>query len=373
MYVHYPWCAQVCPYCDFAKARVPGGSGRALTGTPYTERILAEFSARAHELEGLRLVSMYFGGGTPSLWGVDEPARVIAAVRARLPGDVREITVECDPADITPDYLAGLKAAGVTRVTLGLQALDDRRLTLLGRGHDRRRGLAAMEALATSGLDWGPDLMTGFRRSRRDHLIATIDEIAAFSPSHVSVYELTIEPGTPFARRTDPLTAPEERRADLLDAVRDRLLDHGYDHVEVSNYARPGRAPVHNRLYWEGRAYLGLGPGAHSMHRTTDGGAVRRAASREIRAHDRAPPALTVEHVDARSHGFEVWMTGLRMTGGIDEADVASRAPAALAAPYAERLARLTAAGVLLRAAGRVYLAPERLWVQDAVLRALAD
>jgi oxygen-independent coproporphyrinogen III oxidase len=268
VYVHFPWCRARCPYCDFAIAVAP------LADIPhrrYADAILEELAVRAERFAGNRLVSIYFGGGTPALWDPRELGRVRAAIAGAFEHDALEITVEANPLDCTPEPLAALAAEGVNRLSIGTQAFGDAELVVLGRDHDAAAGARAVDAARDAGIgNISLDLICALP-GRRD-FGRSVDKAIALHPEHLSVYQLTIEERTPFgqaARAGTLIPAPDEEAAADFELAHARLADAGYEHYEVSAYARPGRRAVHNQLYWRGEPYLGLGNGAHSFW--TDG------------------------------------------------------------------------------------------------------
>lgn len=253
VYIHYPWCRSLCSYCDFpvaiARHEPPHDA--------YRDQILAELDARADQFHG-RLVSIYLGGGTPSLWRPDAIAAVIARVRARF-GDPEEITIEANPTDCTVETMAAWRAAGIDRVSIGVQSLDAGELVLLGRDHRMGDGAAAVTRA----------LAAGFRSVSADFIFgATAAAPAVLDAPHLSVYELTIEPRTHLGRavaRGARAVVDDDALADLYAHVHDTLTARGYQHYEVSSYARHGHRAIHNSLYWNGGEFLGLGVGAASF------------------------------------------------------------------------------------------------------------
>ncbi|MGH0030040.1 MAG: radical SAM family heme chaperone HemW [Myxococcota bacterium] len=265
VYVHVPFCERVCPYCDFAVVGAPTLPRERQRG--YVDTLLRELHRRRGDFAGRRLATLYLGGGTPSLLHPDEIARLVAAVRDAFPGEPRETTLELNPGTTAREHLAGFRAAGVDRVSVGAQSFDDTRLRRLGRAHDAaevRRSLAACrEAFPRLSLD----LIVAAPGQTREELARDLDAALEHAPDHVSAYELTLEPGTPFARAAAAgrLAKPaEEECVALLRQAEARLAGAGLARYEISSYARPGCEAVHNRRYWERRPVLGLGMGAVS-------------------------------------------------------------------------------------------------------------
>lgn len=316
VYVHFPWCRKVCPYCDFAvEAGAPAHDA-------YLAAILAELAARAPGFSG-PLVSIYFGGGTPSLWRVDCLARVIAEVRARF-GEPREVTLEANPTDCVPATLAAWREAGITRLSIGVQSFDASELVVLGRDHRFGDGRSALAAARAAGFVVSADFILGTPVPGR----APASPVVEPDVDHLSIYELTIEERTAFgarvrAGRMTPL--PEDALLELYVATHEALLARGFEHYEISSYARPGRRAVHNSLYWRGAPYLGLGASAASLALAADGSGERATNPRRSAEYMMAPgrPA-EVSRLSPREMEIDRAWLGLRTSDGIAEADLAA-------------------------------------------------
>ena len=276
VYVHVPFCARRCSYCDFAIA-----VRRNVPVDDYVTALSRELDVRVGGEPTAALDTVYLGGGTPSRLGAAGVTRVLDLLRARFslaPG--AEVTIEANPEDVSPEAARDWLTARVTRVSLGVQSFNDDVLRWMHRTHDAAQAVAAATALRDAGLDdWSLDLIFALppevERSWSDDLGRAID----LGPAHISCYGLTVEPHTPLLRwreRGQVHEADEERyEAEFLEADR-RLNDAGFAHYEVSNYARPGRTARHNAAYWRRVPYLGFGPSAHSFD-----GATRRWNERE--------------------------------------------------------------------------------------------
>lgn len=334
VYVHFPFCSVLCPYCDFAvdtRAGIPHDA--------YADAVIAELEARAGWFERTgpdvgALVSIYVGGGTPGLWRVEALARVLATVRRLFAaeattadgGPALEVTIEANPGEIDLTRLRELRSAGVNRLSLGIQSLDDRLLAAIGRNHTAAAAPAAMGAARAAGFDnISVDVMFGLPGQSSDDWRATLDGVVALRPDHVSAYALTVERGTSFGARlrAGTLTIPEaDDVADLQIIARDALDEAGYAQYEVSSYARPGRRAVHNALYWSGGAYLGVGASAASFRPLADGAGWRftnaRATETYLRAvQSRAAPAHVERRTAADLENEAVWLA-LRTSDGLD-------------------------------------------------------
>ncbi len=306
----------MCPYCDFA----------VTTGAPeherYLEAILAELAARAPRFSG-DLVSIYLGGGTPSLWEPDCIARAIAAIRDTFGGAPREITLEANPIDCTQSNCARWKSAGVTRVSIGVQSTAADELVVLGRDHRFGDGPAALERVLEAGFATSCDLIVGTPTGRVPDL-RSIDALAATAVDHLSIYELTIEDRTAFgARVRDGRLIPlaDDVLAELYEAVDARLAAAGFEHYEISSYARPGERAVHNSLYWKCTPFLGLGVGAASLEVLPDGRGVRATNPRKLAEYYAGVPAEIVTSSPSELRAERAWL-GMRTRDGIAEADL---------------------------------------------------
>lgn len=264
VYVHFPWCARKCPYCDFATEPI---RANALPHEGYADAVLRELDARSPDLQGRELKSIFFGGGTPSLWGPGALARTLQGITGafELASDELEVTVECNPSSLTRENAALLREAGVGRLSVGVQSLRDSHLRFLGRLHDSTRAVAALREAIDEMPRVSADLMFGMPGQTLAELGEDIARIADTGVEHVSAYALTIEEKTMFGslHRAGKLrVAPEEQYADLFEHAEECFTDLGWTHYEVSNYSAEGQESRHNLHYWRGGAYVGLGAAA---------------------------------------------------------------------------------------------------------------
>jgi len=270
VYVHFPYCAHRCPYCDFAVTTAPIPAGGR-----YARAVLAELALRAPPFEPMELVSLYLGGGTPSRWAVEEVAEVIAAVRGQFHrggSDAArtelEVTIEANPESCDAARVRGWRDAGVNRVSIGVQSFDPGVLGQLGRRHDATAAARAISTVAGIIENVSVDLIYAARRSSVASAADDAARAVAAGAVHVSAYALTLDPAVmaeevPLARAARRLAMPgDDEAVAQARAIRAVLRRAGLRRYEVSNFARPGRESVHNRLYWEGESYLGLGAGA---------------------------------------------------------------------------------------------------------------
>ncbi|HLV19908.1 MAG TPA: radical SAM family heme chaperone HemW [Polyangiaceae bacterium] len=386
VYVHFPYCLKKCPYCDFLsvaadRAELPHGR--------YADAVLAELARRAPELGRRRLRSVFFGGGTPSLWHAEDLGRVLRAILDTFdaPAEV-EVTVECNPTSLDRARAAALIDQGVNRLSVGVQSLSEERLRFLGRLHDGPGGQRAVrDALAVPGARVSADLIFGVHGQSARDARAEVATLADAGVGHLSAYALTIEPGTQFgalARRGRLPLLGDDTVADSFLAVHDELTARGFEHYEISNYAQPGQRSQHNLGYWLGREYLGLGAGAWGTVRTR--GRLCRyrntpAHERYLSSAERWPDEVlwseggliaSVEPIDAETALSERILLGLRLAEGVD-LDAAGRELGVDPWPRERALARdrLLARGLLRADAGRVHIPTEHWLLADGIIRDL--
>lgn len=365
VYVHFPWCVSKCPYCDFnshaLKPGAPGGGRDAVPERLYLDalrRDLAHQRASPPALDAGLAVrpvrSVFLGGGTPSLFSPQAIGEVLAMLRAALPfAPDAEITMEANPGTIERGRFAEYASAGVNRVSLGAQSFDDVMLRRLGRIHAADETRAAAAELHAAGLeDFNLDLMYALPGQDEAGAIADVEAALALAPAQVSHYNLTLEPGTPFAARPPQALPDDESTARMLDACAARFSAAGHARYEVSAWARPGRRCVHNLVYWRFGDYLGLGAGAHGKLSALDAAgrvcAIHRTEQvREPRRYQRDPAAsLRVTPVAPEQRPFEFMLNALRLTEGADRALFEARTGLGWAT-VARTIDRAVAAGTL--------------------------
>jgi oxygen-independent coproporphyrinogen III oxidase len=377
VYVHFPFCSVRCPYCDFAVDTRP-----EIPHDLYADAVIAELAARAGWFQGAGpLVSIYFGGGTPGLWRPDALGRVIAAARATFgapPAADLEITVEVNPGEVDAVHLRALRAAGVNRLSIGVQALEDRLLVALGRNHDAAAGPAAVAAARAAGFDnLSIDLIFGVPGQTRDDWGRAIEGAVALAPEHLSAYALTIERGTAFGARDRAGDLPrpdDEAVAAMFEAARDGFAAAGLAPYEVSSYARPGRRARHNQLYWSLAPYLGVGASAASFRPLSDGGGWRfsnpRATDVYLAAARAGGGSPAVRHVERRSaddlENEAVWL-GLRTVDGLDRAAHQARHGRDPLAGRESSLAAFVSSGWLAVDEQRLRLTPSGVLFADEI------
>lgn len=329
LYVHLPWCVRKCPYCDFNSHPQRG----ALPYDAYVDALLADLDGDLRDFgdaaAGRELVSIFFGGGTPSLFPADAIARLLEGVAARLPlADGIEVTLEANPGTVEHGRFEGYRAAGVNRLSIGVQSFDDGMLARLGRIHSSGEAERAVQEARDAGFDnLNLDLMYALPQQDLAGALADIERAIALAPAHISHYQLTLEPNTAFAASPPPLPEHDEAWA-MQEACQARLAAAGYAQYEVSAYARDGRRCAHNLNYWRFGDYLGIGAGAHGKL-SGAGGVRRRWKTRHPAAYlrDAATPARIGGDacVPAAELPFEYMLNALRLIDGVPAADAAAR------------------------------------------------
>jgi oxygen-independent coproporphyrinogen-3 oxidase len=313
LYVHIPWCVRKCPYCDFNSHERAG----ALPEKDYVDRLMRDIEASLPSVWGRRIVSVFIGGGTPSLFSPESIDALLSGVRARLQVEPQaEISLEANPGAVEAARLRGFRDAGVNRISIGVQSFDDRMLAALGRIHSAAEARRAIDAALASFDNVNIDLMYGLPGQSEAMARADLEQAIACGVPHVSAYQLTIEPNTVFYSRPPPLPQ-HDATADMQLAAEEALAAAGYEHYETSAFARPGRRCRHNLNYWEFGDYLGIGAGAHGKISFPD----------RITRHDRAKQPRDYMEKDANVSEitvapdelpFEFMLNALRLVEGFD-------------------------------------------------------
>jgi oxygen-independent coproporphyrinogen-3 oxidase len=370
LYVHWPFCVSKCPYCDF-NSHVRD----SVDHQTWRDALLADLAHEARELPDGRLTSIFFGGGTPSLM---EPATVAALIEAATShwpaSDDIEITLEANPNSVEAARFADLAAAGVNRLSLGLQSFDDDALRFLGRAHSAHEGLAALDLAQAHFPRVSFDLIYALPGDTAERWSANLQRALALGTTHLSIYQLTIEPGTRFAsmvakHELEPLDADDAAELyEMTDAMTSAAGIPGY---EISNYAAPGHESRHNLTYWRYGDYAGVGPGAHG----------RRLGRRTVR---HKKPENFIAAISRNGHGIseeapllpseaadEALIMGLRLAEGVDAKAIADRFGLAEIVNW-NRVDRLVPSGHLDRAGPRIRLTPGGRLLLDAILGEIA-
>ena len=320
LYVHLPWCVRKCPYCDFNSHE----RASELPEREYVDALISDLEGLLPSVWGRRIVSVFIGGGTPSLFSPEAIDRLLSEVRARIPIEPdAEVTLEANPGTAEAGRFRGYREAGVNRLSLGVQSFDAAMLGALGRIHSGDEARAAI-GLALKRFDnVNLDLMYGLPGQTLAMARADIGEAIRWPTSHVSAYQLTIEPNTAFHRKP-PALPGHDQCADMQRAVEEALAAAGFEHYETSAFARPGRRCRHNLNYWEFGDYLGLGAGAHGKISFADR-VTRHERAKQPREYLSAPGRLAARVVPAAELPFEFMLNALRLTGGFPAALFAQR------------------------------------------------
>lgn len=315
LYIHLPWCIKKCPYCDFNSHEAPGN----MPEQTYIDALMADLEASLPLIWGRMVHSIFIGGGTPSLFSPQAIDRLLGDIRARLRLEPDcEITLEANPGTFEKDRFRAFRSAGVTRLSIGVQSFDDQHLRALGRVHDRAQALAAVEEASLAFDTFNLDIMYALPGQTLANLAQDVAQALALSPPHISIYHLTVEPNTYFAKF--PPALPEEDTAyAMLDTITEMTEAAGLQRYEVSAYAKPGHRCFHNLNYWQFGDYLGLGAGAHSKlsfaHRV-----VRQVRYREPRLYmEKALAGSAVTQASEVSRAdlpFEFMLNALRLKDG---------------------------------------------------------
>lgn len=322
LYVHLPWCLRKCPYCDFNSHEWKDGRELPVDmARTYLAALRADLEAALPLIWGRPVVSIFIGGGTPSLFAPEQIAELISDLRARLPLEPGcEITLEANPGTFERERFKGFRDAGVTRLSIGVQSFDDAKLKALGRVHNSEQAKAAIAEAAESFETFNIDLMYALPEQTLAELDVELRTALAFEPPHLSVYHLTIEPNTRFAVDTPEHLPDPDLASDMLDLITARTGAVGLERYEVSAYARAGHRCAHNTNYWQFGDYLGIGAGAHTKlsfpHRVLRQVRWREPAAYMAKAGEGA--AVSNEHEVQRSElPFEFMLNALRLKDGV--------------------------------------------------------
>jgi oxygen-independent coproporphyrinogen-3 oxidase len=360
VYVHLPWCLKKCPYCDFNSHELPGHAAANLPEQRYLDALCADVESALPLIWGRSVHSIFIGGGTPSLFSPAAIERLLSDLRARLRLEADcEITLEANPGTFEKDRFRAFRAAGVTRLSVGVQSFNDAHLQALGRVHNRAQAIAALEEAASAFDTFNLDLMYALPGQTLAQLDQDLEMALSLAPPHLSVYHLTIEPNTVFAKF--PPQVPEDDDAyAMLDRITERTAAAGLQRYEVSAYAQPNHRCWHNLNYWQFGDYLGVGAGAHSKlsfaHRV-----LRQVRNRDPRLYmDHALDATRPERAVAQSSEvarselpFEFMLNALRLRHGFSLADFTERTGLPVTAIQAA-LAEAEAKGLVTRDFQRV-------------------
>lgn len=333
LYIHLPWCLKKCPYCDFNSHEVSGSAGlQPDIEKRYLQALIADLEMSLPLIWGRTVHSIFIGGGTPSLFSPSSIDHLIAAVRARLRLEAGcEITLEANPGTFEKDRFKAFRQAGVTRLSIGVQSFNDAHLKALGRIHNSAQALAAIEEAAVNFDAFNLDVMYALPGQTLKQCEQDIQTALSFKPPHISIYHLTIEPNTYFAKFTPKNLPIDDDAYDMLDCIAELTAAQGLERYEISAFASSGKRCLHNTNYWQFGDYLGIGAGAHGKlsfaHRV-----MRQVKAREPKLYmDKALSAnpwdclVQETEVSRADLPFEFMLNALRLTGGFALADFSER------------------------------------------------
>jgi putative oxygen-independent coproporphyrinogen III oxidase len=317
LYIHIPWCVRKCPYCDFNSHE----SRNEIPERAYVDALIADIEQSVPSIWGRKVRSIFFGGGTPSLFSPDAIDRILSQVRALVQLEYgAEITLEANPGTVDESHFKGFREAGINRLSIGIQSFNARYLKALGRIHDDRQAISAAELALQTFDQVNLDVMYALPGQSMEDALTDAARACTIGPQHLSFYHLTLEPNTPF-HRTPPSLPDDDTSADMQERIEQVLMAHGYVHYETSAFAKRGQQCRHNLNYWQFGDYLGIGAGAHSKLSYHDRITRERRHKHPNRYMEQAAMGRASEEVweiPADELGFEFMMNAMRLTGGFD-------------------------------------------------------
>lgn len=358
LYIHIPFCKRLCGYCDFYKTMSLARKAEVLAATA------REMRERAPMLEGTALRTIYFGGGTPTVCSPEELGELLRCARELFDcSGVEEVTVEANPDDLSEEYLVGLRAQGVNRLSIGIQSFRDEDLQLMNRRHTAQEAVEAVERARRAGFDnISIDLIYGLPTATLEDWRENVERAVGLGVEHISAYHLTIEENTLFGKR-GVTTASEELSDREYEELCRMLREAGYEHYEISNFARAGYRSRHNSAYWRGTPYLGLGAGAHSF----DGRNTRSWNLPSISKYLEGT-SLESETLSAQERYEEVVMVSLRTSEGVDLEALERVFGKAKRAQFERTAEPFVGSGILVRKGQSVAFAEEHWLISDGVI-----
>jgi len=317
LYVHWPWCVRKCPYCDFNSHEAKG----ELPEQAYLDALRLDLEQSLPLIWGRKIHTVFIGGGTPSLMSAAGLDRLMSDLRTLLPLELdAEITMEANPGTFEAERFRSYRESGINRLSIGIQSFNPAHLKALGRIHDGDEALRAVEIAKNTFENFNLDLMYALPSQTLEEARRDLETALSFAPPHLSLYHLTMEPNTVFAKYP-PALPDDDLSADMQDMIAEVTGAAGYEHYEVSAYAQPGRRARHNLNYWKFGDYLGIGAGAHSKlsfpHRVLRQARFKQPAS-FIEAAKRGNPVQEEHEIGRADMGFEFMLNALRLTGGFD-------------------------------------------------------
>ncbi len=319
MYIHIPWCVKKCPYCDFNshESRFKDGT---IPEAAYVDALIADLELATPKVWGRKIKSVFFGGGTPSLFSAEAIDQILSQVRALTPLEYdAEITLEANPGTVDSAHFSGYRDAGINRLSLGIQSFNADYLKALGRIHDDQQAIAAAELALKIFERVNLDIMYALPGQTLEHALQDVQQALFLNPDHLSFYHLTLEPNTPFYH-TPPSLPDDDTSAEMQEQIEALLAAQGYEHYETSAFAKPGKQARHNLNYWQFGDYLGIGAGAHSKLSYHDK-ITRESRSKHPKAYmeqvQQGQNTERVWEISRQELGFEFMMNALRLTDGV--------------------------------------------------------
>ena len=359
LYVHIPYCVRKCNYCDFCS--LPRGS----SGVPdeYVARLCREIEGYSDKVS-MPLDTVYFGGGTPSLLSKEQMQKIFASIQSSfIISDGAEITFEANPGTLTEDKALAFYNLGFNRVSVGLQSIHEKEMKKLGRIHTYEDFLSCYNSLRKVGFDnISVDLMYGIPYQTKESFAETLRRIIELYPEHISAYGLMIEEGTPFYFERDLPTPTLDEECDMYDLASDMLAKAGYEHYEISNYAKIGKRSRHNSLYWHFGEYIGVGAAAHSFFMEK-----RFFNTDDVTAYINGSEKSYIDEVDV-DHAYEYAMLGLRLKEGISLNDYKSRFGKSFTEGKEAVIERFAAEGLLKLTDERIALTERGFYISNSIL-----
>jgi len=325
LYIHIPWCVRKCPYCDFNSHSLPDTGHDALPETDYIAALLADLDQDLPSIWGRTIGSIFIGGGTPSLFSAEALDNLFSGLRMRLQIEPNaEITLEANPGTLEAGKFSEFRALGINRLSIGCQSFNDDHLRQLGRIHSGKEALLAIESASAAGFDnFNLDLMFGLPGQNLKQALADIDQAISLAPTHISHYQLTIEPNTLF-HHSPPSLPSDDARWSMQEQCEQRLQTAGYEHYEISAHGKAGRHSQHNLNYWQFGDYLGIGAGAHAKISSAAEQNITRSLKQKQPATYMAAVAegnhiISSEVINRRSAVFEFMLNALRLREGFSK------------------------------------------------------
>ena len=369
IYIHIPFCKRKCSYCDFYSV------ANTRLADEYVSALVRELHIRAAEIDFDCVTTIYIGGGTPSVLTLAQMHKLMQGLREKVNfANVREVTIEVNPDDVTEDYILGLKALGVNRVSMGVQSFVDVELKAVNRRHNAAEAITAVEAIRRAGIaNVSIDLIYGLPGQTIESWRHSLDTLLTLGVEHVSAYNLSYEEGTALTRLRDMgriTEVDEDTCVEMYEMLCSRLAEAGYEHYEISNFALPGMYSCHNSNYWNGTPYLGLGAAAHSFD-----GVVRRynpmSVTAYIEAIEQGKPAYEWEREEWWQMYNEMVMVSLRTMWGVDITNIEKRFGAEMRSRFEAIASDYISRGLMAKSDNNFKITESGIMLSDSIIRDL--